>query len=467
MERWVEIKNKLYVLEIESLILKELANRHPKAANTSIIHTTNENISNGNNNINSLVFSQYGDTIRSHSNNIIDFSIIKGNKNTIPEHFFGSLVKTVEGLSYLESDSTFTSFVEIIEEYHTLVQAGLSFSSSGSDLTQEEIDDKVLEIKATLWVLGNIGSSEYGITLLELSSVIEKIIFLCNNAPNWSIKGTCFYIMGLLSQTEQGSEVLDSCGWVTTAPSLKGPLLICLPKELGSFFKIKEVEIPLNLGDDSSIPLFDKIIYEDFIPFLQNQKTIVHPSITSTLPGVIGSNSLVSTTYSQDYLLVKEVYDNLILLLVNASKAHSNLNKIKSRFPHLFESEPAVLKIIFAVLERYRFKAGARKYLLLELINVNKIMEVLFKRNRKLQKEHQLSSNIPMEIDQQQQLQPQFNQDNGDINDHFNDFPSIIINDNPQEREKSNDTNTETETSFASNIPRSIFGTSRRKPPPL
>lgn len=471
MERWVEIKNKLYVLEVESLILKELANRHPKASNTTTNHTTNENnSSSNNNNNNSLVFSQFGDTMGSRNNNIIDFSIIKGNKNTIPEHFFGSLVKTVEGLSYLESDSTFTSFVEIIEEYHTLVQAGLTFSSSGLDLTQEEIDDKVLEIKATLWVLGNIGSSEYGITLLELSGVIEKIIFLCSNAPNWSIKGTCFYIMGLLSQTEQGSEVLDSCGWVTTAPILKGPLLICLPKELGSFFKIKEIESPLNLEDDSSIPLFDKIIYEDFIPFLQNQKTVVHPSMNSTLPGIIGSNSLVSTTYSQDYLLVKEVYDNLILLLVNASKAHSNLNKIKLRFPHIFESEPAVLKIIFAVLERYRFKAGARKYLLLELINVNKIMEVLFKRNRKLQKENQLSLNIPMETDQQLQSQPQFNQENGDISDHFsnlNDLTNIVITDKPQEREKANGTNTETENSVASTIPRSNFGSSRRKPPPL
>ncbi|GME69632.1 unnamed protein product [[Candida] boidinii] len=97
-------------------------------------------------------------------------------------------------------------------------------------------------------------------------------------------------------------------------------------------------------------------------------------------------------------------------------------------------------------------------------------MEVLFKRNRKLQKENQLSLNIPMETDQQLQSKPQFNQENGDISDHFsnlNDLTNIVITDKPQEREKANGTNTETENSVANTIPRSNFGSSRRKPPPL
>lgn len=320
------------------------------------------------------------DTERFVSRRMFDLTNVEASQ--MPYHFFGALVKTSAGVDLLDSSGSFDTFAAPIQAYGKMIadEEELMFYQ---DNQQEEIDNVVLQLKAALWAVGNVGSTENGISLLEISGLIDEVNTILVKSLNLSLRGTCFFVFGLIAQTDQGLEILDDLGWCTKRSSLGEDLPICLPRSSETFFNLCEQVTAQKLLEGGGVEEFERIMEEDFIPYSENQHHIEHNSPSSTVAGVIGSSSYVTSKYSEEYLVMYEIYENLNLVVVNQAKAYSNLNKLKTRFPNLFKTEPVVLKFIMQILEFYRAKTPVRRHLLIELVDFNRMMEVLLRRSRK------------------------------------------------------------------------------------
>lgn len=90
-----------------------------------------------------------------------------------------------------------------------------------------------------------------------------------------------------------------------------------------------------------------------------------------------------------------QIYENLNLVLVSQGKAYRNLNRSKKKHPQLFNSEPAVLRLMFEIFSLYRVKTPVRRYMLTELIDFCPVMEILLKRERRRMKRERVAPSSP------------------------------------------------------------------------
>uniref|UniRef100_T1J225 peptidylprolyl isomerase n=1 Tax=Strigamia maritima TaxID=126957 RepID=T1J225_STRMM len=80
-------------------------------------------------------------------------------------------------------------------------------------LQETQNDDQILHFKAALWALGHVGSSTKGVLLLNDEQVIQDIVKLAEESPVFSIRGTCFNVLALISLTPTGADLLSQLGW--------------------------------------------------------------------------------------------------------------------------------------------------------------------------------------------------------------------------------------------------------------
>uniref|UniRef100_A0A672MG33 RPTOR independent companion of MTOR complex 2 n=1 Tax=Sinocyclocheilus grahami TaxID=75366 RepID=A0A672MG33_SINGR len=113
----------------------------------------------------------------------------------LPVHLYGQLVHDKTGCLLLEAQG---------------VIPDLSYTVRSPVLDKWE---GIKQLKAALWALGNIGSSNWGLNLLQEENVIPDIIALAQHCEVLSIRGTCVYVLGVISRTRQGSDVLKALGW--------------------------------------------------------------------------------------------------------------------------------------------------------------------------------------------------------------------------------------------------------------
>ncbi|KAL2091761.1 hypothetical protein ACEWY4_011559 [Coilia grayii] len=113
----------------------------------------------------------------------------------LPVHLYGQLVYDKTGCHLLEAQNAVPD---------------LSYTVRSPALDEWE---GIKQLKAALWALGNIGSSNWGLNLLQEEGVIPDIIALAQHCEVLSIRGTCLYVLGLMSKTKQGCEVLKQQGW--------------------------------------------------------------------------------------------------------------------------------------------------------------------------------------------------------------------------------------------------------------
>jgi len=108
-----------------------------------------------------------------------------------PPHLYGELAKTEAGCKILKDSKHFCRMLESITDPLLLP----------------------LERRAYLWALGHVGSSVTGLQLLEKYDIIPKIVNLVEKAESLSVRGTCFYVLGLMTTTEKGQLMLEELGW--------------------------------------------------------------------------------------------------------------------------------------------------------------------------------------------------------------------------------------------------------------
>ncbi|XP_024286935.1 rapamycin-insensitive companion of mTOR isoform X1 [Oncorhynchus tshawytscha] len=113
----------------------------------------------------------------------------------LPVHLYGQLVHDKTGCHLLEVQN---------------VVPDLSYTVRSPMLDKWE---GIKQLKAALWALGNIGSSNWGLNLLQEEGVIPDIVVLAQHCEVLSIRGTCLYVLGLISKTRQGCDMLKQHGW--------------------------------------------------------------------------------------------------------------------------------------------------------------------------------------------------------------------------------------------------------------
>ncbi|QRV77606.1 STE16 protein [Ceratobasidium sp. AG-Ba] len=141
---------------------------------------------------------------------------------TVPPHFYGEMAKTALGCKVLEEKGHFPEFAHFIRQH-------------GLESEDFEIINK---LKSVLWAVGNIGATTGGLPFLEEEDIIRDIVEIAGKSEILSVRGTCFYVLGLISSTPQGAEVLDEYEWEATVTPLGLTIGLCLPMDVEKFLYI-------------------------------------------------------------------------------------------------------------------------------------------------------------------------------------------------------------------------------------
>lgn len=154
----------------------------------------------------------------------------------VPPHFYGEMAKTELGCQVLHEKGHFPEFALFIRQHGH----------------EKEDPELILKLKSILWTVGNIGSSTGGLPFLEEEDIIPVILEIAEQSLVLSVRGTCFFVLGLISATPQGAEILSDYGWEATLSPLGFPTGLCVPLDLDKFLSIPPWDPTPPSGDSDS-----------------------------------------------------------------------------------------------------------------------------------------------------------------------------------------------------------------------
>ncbi|XP_038143191.1 rapamycin-insensitive companion of mTOR-like isoform X3 [Cyprinodon tularosa] len=139
----------------------------------------------------------------------------------LPVHLYGQLVHDKTGCHLLESqnvvpDLSYTVRSPMLDTWEGVKQlkAALWALVSKRFSIQASVFLTLTLMLVLLFLFqGNIGSSNWGLNLLQEENVIPDILALAQHCEVLSVRGTCIYVLGVISKTKQGCEVLKQYGW--------------------------------------------------------------------------------------------------------------------------------------------------------------------------------------------------------------------------------------------------------------
>lgn len=139
-----------------------------------------------------------------------------------PPHFYRELTRTSEGCRLLSDSGHFDEFVA------TILDAW----------SESEDAEAILKVKGCLWAVGNIGSMELGARFLEETDVVEIIVKIATTSEVMTMRGTAFFVLGLISRSLHGMEILAEYGWSAATDSVGRSIGFSLPPYLSSLFSV-------------------------------------------------------------------------------------------------------------------------------------------------------------------------------------------------------------------------------------
>jgi hypothetical protein len=143
----------------------------------------------------------------------------------VPPHFYRELARTSEGCVLLREKGHFEDFALFIREH-------------GQECEDIEI---VAKVKGCLWAVGNIGSMPLGAPFLEEADIVGSIVKIAEESQVLTLKGTAFFVLGLISKTMQGLEILLEHGWDGTTSAMGEPLGFCVPLDLKQLLSVGNI----------------------------------------------------------------------------------------------------------------------------------------------------------------------------------------------------------------------------------
>lgn len=140
----------------------------------------------------------------------------------VPPHFYRELARTAEGCKLLEQSGHFNEFAWTIRDFRL----------------NEEDNEVLLKVKGCLWAVGNVGSMELGAAFLE-SDLVERIVSIAQEAGVLTMRGTAFFVLGLISRSKHGLKVLQHLGWDSAVDQNGESLGFCLPADFRRLFLVR------------------------------------------------------------------------------------------------------------------------------------------------------------------------------------------------------------------------------------
>lgn len=140
----------------------------------------------------------------------------------LPPHFYRELARTRDGCELLRRSGHLEEFVSTVRDFRL----------------KEEDPEVLLKVKGCLWAVGNLGSMELSAPFLSQTDVVGCIVNIAENAAVLSMRGTAFFVLGLISRTQHGMEMLSEEGWAAAVDQNGTPLGSCLPTDLSKLCSV-------------------------------------------------------------------------------------------------------------------------------------------------------------------------------------------------------------------------------------
>lgn len=139
----------------------------------------------------------------------------------VPPHFYRELARTAEGCKLLEQSGHFNEFAWTIRDFRL----------------EEEDNEALLKVKGCLWAVGNVGSMEFGAPFLE-KDLVQHIVKIAESAEVLTMRGTAFFVLGLISRSRHGLAVLREVGWDSAVDQQGESLGFSLPTDFRKLFLV-------------------------------------------------------------------------------------------------------------------------------------------------------------------------------------------------------------------------------------
>lgn len=178
----------------------------------------------------------------------------------MPSHIYGELTRTIEGCEVLAKRKVVSELLAKARQLYNVctmavptagrvtVLSPASSTNTTAPLTPQtplvdtpssraEVLAAYKELQAALWSLGHIGSNELGCALILEAD--RRFVTWCiegvYSCTYYSLRATFFYVLGLLSRTQQGSRRLLKHGW-DSAPR-DGNSAVAFPLRASNLFR--------------------------------------------------------------------------------------------------------------------------------------------------------------------------------------------------------------------------------------
>ena len=196
--------------------------------------------------------------------------------------------------------------------------------------SEQEDKETILKIKGSLWAVGNVGAMELGGPFLEESDVVGWIVKIATASQEMSLRGTAFFVLGLISPTLHGLEILAEYGWVAATDDSGKSLGYCLPTNLENL---------LLIGQPRDA---------------ERSRTRPHPPERRRTEPYEETDPM----HARVLTVVTDLSNTML-----TKKAAGDLYSIKAKSPDLFSSVELYKKVM-GVLERYNFRLQVRRFVI-------------------------------------------------------------------------------------------------------
>ncbi|KAG6195587.1 hypothetical protein E4U47_001915 [Claviceps purpurea] len=263
----------------------------------------------------------------------------------VPPHFYRELTRTREGCKLLSDKGHFEEFAATIREH------GM----------QSEDPELITKVKACLWAVGNVGSMELGAPFLEATDIVGNIVHIAETHEVMSLRGTAFFVLGLISRSTHGLEMLSEHGWDANTTPMGTSLGLCIPNDLSKLFSLS----PWKHVNASSITVPETQCTIQEQPAVQRARS---PLESSEVPHTLNNEDELNERTMQ---LIVDL-GNVILY----KRTLMELQQIKRRKPSAFRSTDFFKKVM-GLMEWNHYRLGIRR-LVIDLFEKNVMRQIVF-----------------------------------------------------------------------------------------
>ena len=293
-------------------------------------------------------------------------------------YFLQNLLSTEEGLNFFQYGKG-KEFLEVI-----ITSTELMFQQILTDDEFYDIDNQdesrnfvVNSLKQNLWIIGGIARGQYGIQLLDpmyninlTNPIISDIIYNFQKCPIWQIRGICFYVLGMVSTTIEGMEILDEFNWISCIDQYGNSKKLAYPR-FQKLVDVFNVEMINPYRDTRYYHIFNSIPME--ITTENDEVSVV----------VVGSNEelIDDLTISLRQKIIVLITKLQAVLSKIENKAIRELNKIKVRYFEIFENDVELFLEVMKLIDKGNFSLYQRSFIFnLFLTGNSKILEIILRK---------------------------------------------------------------------------------------